>query len=232
MRHLALILLPAFCLSFFSCNFGKGKSPDRNAVREHNFPSVKIGNQRWMSQNLNVSHYRNGDPIPEIKDPALWGEAGGGKCCTYRNDSSLDSAYGKLYNWYAVSDSRQLCPLGWHIPSDSEWSSLSQALGGANCSGAEIKEAGFSHWSAPNTGGSGNSGFRALPSGGREPDGSFVSRGYYAYFWNNNQNDSSSNCSFDEGCARECTLSYKGSFLLQSSTSKKRGMSVRCLQDH
>jgi uncharacterized protein (TIGR02145 family) len=233
-RKLAGLLLPVF-LILNSCD---GKRPDAEARKkaEHlvdsssvsvrdidgnSYLSIEIAGNRWMKENLRVKHFRNGDFIPDIKDPGAWGNinkkgiAEKGKCCSYDNDASLAQIFGLLYNWYAVSDSRLLCPTGWHMPADSDWSALSQLLGGPACAGAELREGTFT----------------ALPAGGREAEGSFTNRGSYAYFWNRNANDSSNNCAYEEGCAKECTLCFSASFLLQSATSKSRGMSVRCIKD-
>src|ERR1035437_2945754 len=99
-------------------------------------PSVTICTQVWMLNNLEVTTYRNGDPIPQVTDPAAWGLLSTGAWCWYNNDSATNaSTYGKLYNWYAVNDPRGLAPTGWHVPSDAEWTTLSTCLGGAFVAG-------------------------------------------------------------------------------------------------
>src|SRR5580765_7574137 len=91
--------------------------------------AIKIGTQKWMSRNLDVTYYRNGDVIPHVTDPTKWQALTTGAWCWYNNDSANGAVYGKLYNWYAVNDPRGLVPAGWHIPSDAEWNTLSTYLG-------------------------------------------------------------------------------------------------------
>ena len=103
---------------------------------------VKIGQQVWTTENLNVDKFRNGEIIPEAKTAAEWHKAGENKqaaWCYYNNDSSNGTKYGKLYNWYAVNDPRGLAPKGWHIPSDQEWTDLTDYLGGDEQAGAKMK---------------------------------------------------------------------------------------------
>src|SRR4030095_5656585 len=93
------------------------------------YPVVLIGTQKWMATNLSVSHYRNGDKIPQVKDSAQWAKLTTGAWCWYNNDSATGAVYGKLYNWFAIHDPRGLAPAGWHVPSDSEWYVVSNFLG-------------------------------------------------------------------------------------------------------
>ncbi|MGD1006866.1 MAG: fibrobacter succinogenes major paralogous domain-containing protein, partial [Ignavibacteriaceae bacterium] len=95
---------------------------------QSSYKTVKIGEQTWMLGNLNVDHYRNGDAIPEVEDPAQWGNLKTGAWCYYRNDPGNDKKYGKLYNWYAVNDPRGLAPEGWHIPTQAEFKTLGAAV--------------------------------------------------------------------------------------------------------
>src|SRR5205085_6409714 len=124
---------------------------------------------------LSVSTYLNGDTIPSITDPTIWASLTTGAYCYYNNDSTTYAAtYGKLYNWYAVNDPRGLAPLGWHIPSDAEWTTLENCLGGSSVAGGAMKETGITYWLSPNTSATNSSGFTGLPGGYRNPsDGSF-----------------------------------------------------------
>lgn len=137
------------------------------------YKTVKIGIQLWMKENLNVSHYRNGDPIPEVKNPTEWINLTTGAWCYYINDSAMGPRYGKLYNWYAVNDPRGLAPTDWHVPSHAEWISLTTYLGGEDVAGGKMKEAGTSHWQSPNAGATNSSGFTALPGGYRLSNGAY-----------------------------------------------------------
>jgi len=119
-----------------------------------------------MCKNLDVDHYRNGDPIPEVQDSAQWVNLKTGAWCYYNNSDSLGKIYGKFYNWYAVNDPRRLAPIGYHVPSDAEWTVLSTFLGGNKGSGGKMKETDTTHWSSPNKGATNSSGFTALPGVG------------------------------------------------------------------
>jgi uncharacterized protein (TIGR02145 family) len=117
--------------------------------------SVKIGTQTWTTENLNVSTFRNGDPIMEAKTNEEWEQAGENKqpaWCYYENDPKNGAKYGKLYNWYAVNDSRGLAPAGWHVPSDAEWTTLSTFLGGESTAGKKMKS--LNGWNSYTSGGS------------------------------------------------------------------------------
>ena len=117
------------------------------------YDTVKIGSQFWMKQNLNTAHYRNGDIIPQITSTNLWATLYTGAWCWYNNDPAIYAAtYGRLYNWYAVNDPRGLAPMGWHVPTDAEWTTLSTSLGGDAAAGGAMKETGTTHWTTPNTG--------------------------------------------------------------------------------
>lgn len=125
------------------------------------YTSVKIGTQEWMVQNLKVTKYRNGDAIPMIGPTNdSWGTLTSG---AYSNDFEETNVNGRLYNWYAVNDSRKLAPKGWHIPTNAEWTTLIDFLGGDSVAGSKLKEKGTAHWCAPNIDATNESGFTALP---------------------------------------------------------------------
>ncbi len=132
------------------------------------YPSVIIGTQEWLAANLKVTHYNNGESITHKTDSLNWDDGTDGAWCYYNNDILNNTEYGKLYNWFAVNDSRGLCPGGWKIPSDSAWDILVNFLGGSWAAGGKIKEAGSSHWNAPNDGATNMSGLTALPGGMRQ----------------------------------------------------------------
>ena len=189
--------------------------------------TVTIGTQVWMTKNLDVSTFRNGDPIPEAKSNEEWKKAGENKqpaWCYYNNDPANGAKYGKLYNWYAVNDSRGLAPSGYHIPSDAEWTKLTDFLGGESVAGKKMKYTDF--W-ADNDGESGNgtneSGFSGLPGGLRNFNGAFYSIGEYGYWWSSTEGVSGSACSR--------YLSYATGSVYRYYGSKNYGFSVRCLRD-
>ncbi len=201
------------------------------------YESVTIGSQIWMSKNLNVSTYRNGDLIPKVTDAATWGSLTTGAYCYYNNDSATYAAiYGKLYNWYAVNDSRGLAPNGYHVPSNIEFDSLIKYLDFSvdiSCStcvlntnaGGDLKELSTSHWSSPNVGATNSTGFNALPGGYRNFGGSseFVELGYGGFFWSSTQFDIQNG--FYRGLYSVNSQVFKNYF------SKNSGFSIRCLKD-
>ena len=148
------------------------------------YPFITIGTQIWSTKNLDVSTYRNGDPIPQVTDPDEWTDLTTGAWCYYNNDPANGAIYGKLYNWYAIIDPRGLAPQGgWSIPSNGQWSTLVTYLGNTTVAGGTMKEAGTSHWNSPNTGATNSSGFTALPGGYRTDTGIFFGINTFADFF-------------------------------------------------
>ena len=186
-------------------------------------PTIQIGTQIWMSKNLDVAFYRNGDPIPQVTDATAWAGLTTGAWCYYNNDSTQGTTYGKLYNWYAVNDPRGLAPQGWHIPSDAEWSALSTTLEGDAVAGGKLKEAGTPHWTSPNTGGNNNSGFTGLPGGGRSKNGTFNYVGLNGSWWSSTE--VITNSSWNR------ILYYNYGSVYRVNSNKAIGFSVRCLRD-
>jgi uncharacterized protein (TIGR02145 family) len=147
-------------------------------------PGIVICNQVWMTKNLDVSKYRNGDIIPQVTSPTAWNALLTGAWCWYNNDSATYAdTYGKIYNWYAVNDSRGLAPLGWHIGSTTEWSTLGACVGGDTTAAFALKEAGLLHWRTNNINTTNSSGFTALPGGYRFFDGTFTAVLDLAFWW-------------------------------------------------
>jgi uncharacterized protein (TIGR02145 family) len=106
------------------------------------YQTVTLGGQVWMAENLKVTRYRNGDPIPCVNDASAWSGLSTGAYCHYNNDFNNAAIYGRLYNWYAVSDSRNIAPGGWHVPTDTEWQTLVDLLGGSSVAGGKMKTTG------------------------------------------------------------------------------------------
>jgi uncharacterized protein (TIGR02145 family) len=188
------------------------------------YQTIQIGNQTWMTENLKVRHYRNGDPIPNITDTAVWSTDTTGAFCWYSNDSSNNATYGCMYNWYAVADTRNIAPVGWHVPDDAEWTTLVNYLGNSNVAGGKMKETGTAHWFSPNTGATNESGFTALPGGYRYTDnGSFRQTGYDGDWWSTTE----------EGgpYAWFRNIYYNSATSGRYYYKKQNGFSVRCLMD-
>ena len=189
------------------------------------YKTVKNGNQWWMAENLKVIRYRNGDPIPNVTDNTEWSNLAGGARCAYNNDENNVATYGRLYNWYAVNDNRNIAPAGWHVPTDEDWQTLVDYLGGDGIAGGKLKETGTVHWRSPNTGASNESGFSALPGGFCNYDnGNFISIGSYATFWSSTEGDP------DGGWG--LYLSYDSSEVFRSNYYRRHGFSVRCVRDN
>jgi len=111
------------------------------------YNTVTIGAQVWMQENLRTTNYQNGDIIPNVPDNVAWGDLITGGRCYYNNDSVAHaSVYGLLYNWFAVNDNRQLCPSNWHVPTDAEWTVLSDYMGGLSVAGGKMKKVGNDYW--------------------------------------------------------------------------------------
>jgi uncharacterized protein (TIGR02145 family) len=177
MKNLLLLLSIATILS---CS----KNDELSRQTSNDVPQIQIGSQIWAKQNLDVSTYRNGDTIPQVTDPMEWSNLTTGAWCYYNNDPELGKIYGKLYNWYALTDTRELAPEGWKIPSDSDWNILSNYLGGDSIAGGKLKSTGTNYWLNSNYYGTNDYGFDALPSGCRGEDGTFAGLGLMSIFRN------------------------------------------------
>jgi uncharacterized protein (TIGR02145 family) len=188
------------------------------------YQTVSICNQIWTKTNLNVTRYRNGAIIPQITDATQWAALTTGAWCYYANTTSNGTTYGKLYNWYAVNDPRGLAPIGYHIPTKTEWNTLIDCLGGSTVAGGKLKETGTSHWNSPNTGATDSNGFTGLPGGWRNNDGTFSSIGNNANWWNYIE--------YDRLSAWWINLGYN--FISAGNVgvvNKAYGLSVRCIKD-
>jgi uncharacterized protein (TIGR02145 family) len=236
--NLFLIVLLSFI--FAKCTVENNNIAVEGCPKPSNICEVKIGSQIWMCKNLDVDHYRNGDPIPEVKDPEQWSNLTTGAWCYYDNDSAMGNIYGKLYNWYAVNDPRGLAPEGWLVPSENDWKILELFIGlnasetnefgwRGNDLGSKLKESGTTHWISPNTSASNETGFSALPCGYRGgyssgySSGSFDYIDYYGLWWSAEDHDSES--------AYHRHLSYNSSKICRDYTNKVFGFSVRCVKD-
>ena len=184
---------------------------------------VSIGNQCWMKENLKVTHYKNGALIPTGLSEAQWQATTSGACADYDNNPTNTAVYGKLYNWYAVADPNGLCPTNWHVPSDTEWDTLVNYLGGDTIAGGAMKEIGLTHWASPNTGATNSSGFTGLPGGTRNGSGAFFNIGSNGYWW------SSTETNANNAWLRD--LDDNDGLVYRSYDNKKNGFSVRCLRD-
>lgn len=252
MRY-SLIALCGAMLLFAACKKDKDDPqptptppPSDNTVTDadgNSYPTVTIGSQVWMAQNLRTTKYRDGSAIPNITSHTGWGALTTGAYANYDNDAGHAATYGRLYNWHAVNDTRGLCPQGWHVPSDAEWKTLETTLGmpagqlnqtdmirgGSQNVGGKLKSI-TNHWVQPNEGATNESGFTALPGGVRyadfDPDqdtSSFYELGESGAWWSSTASDANSAwgrhlLNYDAGV-------YRG------TEYKEEGYCVRCLRD-
>ncbi len=196
-------------------------------------PNIIICNQAWMTKNLDVATYRNGDIIRQVTDSTQWANLTTGAWCYYNNDPSNEGVYGKLYNGFAVHDPRGLAPLGWHIPTDEEWSTLSNCLGGDSIAGGKMKTT--SLWNAPDlvappyNGGTNSSQFAGLPGGIRTgiiAKGVFYGLGVSGWFWSSSKPTNGT----DNGVPRWIYFNNDHLYRLEIQDISY-GYSIRCVKD-
>jgi uncharacterized protein (TIGR02145 family) len=190
------------------------------------YKTITIGKQTWMAENLRTTKYRNGEAIPEIIDNTAWW-INTGAYCNYKNTRNTDTiaTYGRLYNWFAVTDSRNIAPPGWHVPTDADWTTLTTYLGGESVAGGKLKETGTTHWHSPNAGATNETGFTALPGGFRDGSiGTFDGIGYSPYWWSSTESDSY--------VAWVRYIFYDISDVGRGYLYENFGFSVRCIKDN
>jgi uncharacterized protein (TIGR02145 family) len=195
------------------------------------YKTVQIGAQTWMAENLRTTIYRNGTPITNITDNTQCKNTTTAAYCNYNNDIVNDCPYGKLYNWYAVNSVNRLCPSGWRVASDADWTTLTTFLGGESIAANALKSAGIQYWQSPNSGATNNSGFSALPGGVRTNNfdfiGLFATIGEVGNWWSSTEN-TQSDINGDRAWSRNMSVS-QGGIVNRSRPFKTEGYSVRCL---
>jgi len=212
---------------------------------------VKIGTQLWMAENLRATEFNNGTPIPQVTDDSEWQHLNTPAYCWYNNDvDNYKVTYGPLYNYYTVY-SGKLCPIGWHVPDDEEWTTLANFFGGTylgystnkdpdtgrilftipyyTVAGGKLKEVGTTHWQAPNTGATNESGFSAVPGGYRDLKGPFYHVGYNGVWWSATTPD---NTSPAQVTASQWSVNYASNDLYKHYFEKQVGLSVRCVKNN
>jgi uncharacterized protein (TIGR02145 family) len=241
LRFFAVLLLMVCFLVLLSCEKEPTSSEDDKTgtvtdIDGNLYQTVKIGNQWWMAENLKVTHYRNGDVIPNVTDDTEWSNLTTGAYCEYDSNNSNIETYGCLYNWYAIDDNRNIAPAGWHIPTDQEWKELeiymgisqsvadSEGLRGAN---EASKLAGNANLWLPgnltNDAEFGTSSFNALPGGLCLFNGFCGHMRRTGSFWSSTEYDSN-----NAWCR---TISYNCSEIERYYYSRQDGFSVRCIRD-
>jgi uncharacterized protein (TIGR02145 family) len=189
------------------------------------YETVTIGTQVWMAKNLRTTHFLNGDLIPTTTTPTLdiSSETTPKYQWSYNGDDANALTYGKLYTYYTITDTRSVCPAGWHVPTDAQWIALENTLGGFAVAGSSLKESGNVNWTTYNTDATNISLFRALPGGYRNSTGAFSFLNNYGYWWSSTEGDASN--AWARSMSVQSTADTRSSFL------KKNGASVRCMKD-
>lgn len=219
MKHLLMIMF----LSYFATSLEAQetiKDVDGNL-----YHVITIGKQKWMAENLKVTRYNNGTNIPLEMNETKWSIlTTGAYCVSEINPEEYVDTYGVLYNFYTVTDSQKLCPDSWHVPTALEWRTLIEYLGGAKIAGGKMKDIGSRHWKVTLNDTNNNSGFSALPAGGRGRLGSVGDIGYYATWWSSSSEDSK--------YAWHWGLNPDKNEIRFNPGHKASGFSVRCISDN
>jgi len=218
----------AFATNSVGTSYGNEFSFKTYAVIDQDgneYYSVSIGMQIWMAENLKTTRYRNGDLISTTTPPTfdIRYETNPKHQWAYNGDERNADIYGRLYTWDVISDNRNVCPFGWHIPTNAEWATMATALGDITLAGGKLKETGLTHWISPNTGATNETGFTALPAGARGADGPFTGLGDGTLWWSSTEDPTYG--------AWEWQVTYYLSALSHGPNYKQVGLSVRCLKD-
>ena len=192
------------------------------------YKTVVIGEQEWMAENLKASSYRNGDEIPTSLTDSLWNSTSQGAWCYYDDNENNECPFGKLSNWYAAVDSRGICPVGWHVPSDEDWAILVDSLGSFTTVGVKLKttgnlEEGTGLWRSPNQNATNSTGFSGLPGGFRNRVSNWGAKDGYGYYWSASLNE--------EGNPLYRYLSFNNFLVYRYYSEVNTGFSVRCVRD-
>lgn len=220
MKNLRELLAFSFCIS--ALLGGCVKEGTVTDIEGNVYRTVFIGGDEWMAENLKTARYRTDEPIPNVTDSAEWAALTTGAWAYFENDAAHDADYGKLYNWLAITDSKGVCPEGWHVPDDSEWDALLGKLGGSSIAGCALKERGSDHWETPNECATNSSGFTAVPGGYRDLQG-FINLGRHGVYWTSVEDND------DRAWFR--SIHYNNGMVLRLFTSKNNELSVRCVRD-
>ncbi len=215
--------------SLLIINNGCSKDGKTGTVKDkdgNTYKTIVIGTQTWMAENLRTTKYNDGTAIPLVTDNASWTNITTPGYCWYDNNQAANgNTYGALYSWYTV-ETGDLCPTGWHVPTDAEWTILTDFLGGDSVAGGHLKESGTVHWNSPNTGATNSSGFTALPGSGRGAfNGGFGDIGSSGCWWSSSASYSTYNV-WIRGLDND-----KSRVQRTNSFHNKEGFSVRCVRD-
>ena len=200
-----------------------------NDIDGNVYNTVLIGSQCWLGKNLKTTKFSDGSDIPQVTDNTVWDTLTMPGFGWYDNNQSNKEPYGGLYNWYAVdiasNGGKNICPEGWHVPSDEEWTALTDFLGGTGAAGGKLKEVGTAHWNDPNSAATNETGYSALPGGYRESTGNYVRMGYLGRWWTTDIHPSFPFSSYYRA------MSNSSASVSEHFMTQKYGFSVRCLKD-
>lgn len=214
---MTLLALTSVVMVLTTCK--KGEEPPSSDI----YKTITIGTQVWMAENLKTTKYNDNTTIPLVTDNTAWFASISPAYCWYNNDSATYyNTYGAIYNWYAVMTGK-LCPTGWHVPTDAEWTTLTTYLGGESVAGGKLKETGTTHWVTPNTRATNETEFKALPGGYRNCCGPYYAIGSYGNWWSSTED-------YPYG-AWFRYMGYGDSSVIRSFLDIRSGFSVRCLRD-
>jgi uncharacterized protein (TIGR02145 family) len=201
-------------------------SPKVTDIDGNVYHIVTIGNQVWMAENLKTTNYNDKTPIPLVTDDHSLGDGHSPAFCWYNYSESYKSPYGGLYNWFVVNTGK-LCPVGWHVPTDAEWTTLTDFLGGENAAGAKLKETGTDHWTGPNIAATDQVGFTGLPGGDcfLATGGKFGLMGSFGFWW-------SSTAAFSWETARYMDMTYSEDKFFRGEDMYENAFSVRCIKNN
>jgi uncharacterized protein (TIGR02145 family) len=232
-RCLNFLLLYLLLTLGIACN--KEEEPEVLTDYDGNtYKTVQIGDQVWMAENLRTTHYSDGEAITLVEKSSNWVKmtVEDRAYCYFENSINNGAIYGLLYTWAAAMKGEKnkpnnvqgVCPKGWHLPQNSEWSELAEFLGGEYLAGGKMKEAGTTHWNSPNKEASNESGFTGLPGGSRYSYGDFIEAGSIGYFWSTSVSDDSVQVIYR-------SLYYTSGQLYQGTHHMTYGFCVRCVKD-
>jgi uncharacterized protein (TIGR02145 family) len=200
-----------------------------NDIDGNTYNTITIGSQTWLAENLKATKYSNGDIIPYVNyyypegNSPGWGSLNTGARCENTNETDFHSTYGWFYNWYAVADARNICPAGWHVPTDNDWTLLTQDLGMDILAGVKLKESGTSHWAYPNSAATNETGFSALPGACRPQGNGYIDPGWHGFWWTATE--------YDSYQAKSCIMANGAIYVSRGKDNKTSGFSVRCVKN-
>ncbi len=223
LRYSSILLLIVLNCCFFDAGAQIKNGGGVTDIDGNTYKTVTIGGREWMAENLKTTKLNDREEIPNITDNAKWRALKTPAYCWYDNDISKKDSHGALYNWHTVS-TKKICPKGWHVPSDNEWSQLVEFLGGDKVAGGKMKEIGTEYWLTPNEGATNESGISGRAYGTRGfRTGPFLQLGYYADWWTSTE--------YLGGTAWQRRLHFNNTTVTRNASDKRVDYAIRCIKD-